>query len=50
MKCCKQTCGMKFNLIAFTLTCGWLSSLNIFEENQSYEIKKGKHLTQLICD
>ena len=28
----------------------WLSSLNIFEENQFYEIKKEKHLTQLICD
>ena len=26
-----------------------LSSLNIFEENQFYEIKK-KYLTQLICD
>ena len=26
----------------------WLSSLNIFEENQFYEIKK-KHFAQLIC-
>ena len=28
----------------------WLSSLNIFEENQFYKIKKEKHLTYLICD
>ena len=28
----------------------WLSSLNIFEENQFYEIKKEKLLTQLIRD
>ena len=28
----------------------WLSSLNIFEENQFYKIKKEKHLTHLICD
>ena len=27
----------------------WLSSLNIFEENQFYEIKKKKHLPELIC-
>ena len=26
----------------------WLSSLNIFEENQIYEEKKEKHLTQII--
>ena len=28
----------------------WLSSLNVFEENQFYDIKEEEHLTQLICD
>ena len=28
----------------------WLSSLNIFKENQFHEIKKKKQLTQLICN
>ena len=28
----------------------WLSSLNVFEENQFYDIKEEKHLTQLICN
>ena len=26
----------------------WFSSLNIFEENEFYENKKAKHLTQVI--
>ena len=28
----------------------WLSSLNVFEENEVYEVKKVKHLTQLFCE
>ena len=38
-KFCKQTCLIKFNEIASTLTCG-LSSLTIFDENKFYEIKR----------
>ena len=37
-------------LIANKLYDMRLRSWNIFEENQFYEIKKEKHLTQLICD
>ena len=40
---------MKIKLIACTLINTWLSSVNIFGENQFYKIKKVKHLFQLIC-
>ena len=39
--------NIQFNSLYINM---WLSSLNIFEENQFYEIKKEKDLTQLVCD